>query len=143
MTEGKLKLVIVEDNKLDSYITERVIKGYDPAAQVLVFNKPDKALEYLEEKATHANTETLALLLDIYMPEVDGWRFLEAFEKLPESVKASCRLYMLTSSILLSDKLKAESTDRVLNYFHKPLKGRHLKVIYGEGNACSEGSLPG
>jgi len=131
MREGKFKLVVVEDNKVDSYIIERVIKGYDPEAEVLIFNQPEKALAYLREEAAHAGSVTLTLLIDIYMPNFDGWQFLEAFEKLPQRTKASCNLYMLTSSILPGDKLKAESMHGVLDYFNKPLKGSHLKVIFG------------
>ncbi len=58
----------------------------------------------------------------------------------------SGRLYVLTSSILPGDKLKAESIDRVLDYFNKPLKGRHLKVIFAEftdGTAGADDNLPG
>jgi CheY-like chemotaxis protein len=131
MREGKFKLVVVEDNQVDSYIIERVIQGYDPEAEVLIFNQPEKALAYLREEAAHAGSTTLTLLIDIYMPNFDGWQFLEAFEKLPQRTKASCRLYMLTSSILPGDKSKAESMHDVLDYFNKPLKGSHLKVIFG------------
>ena len=131
MTEGKSTFIVVEDNKIDTYIIEKVIKGYAPAVEVLVFNQPEKALAYLREEAALAGRATLTLLVDVYMPDMDGWKFLEAFEKLPERTKAACRLYVLTSSILPGDKLKAESMGCVLDYFNKPLKGSHLKVIFG------------
>jgi CheY-like chemotaxis protein len=141
MTERKSTLIVVEDNKLDSYIIERVIKGYDSSAEVLVFYKAEKALGHLQERSTHATNETFILLVDISMPDIDGWQFLEAFEELPERTKASCRLYMLTSSILPNDKLKARSMSRVMDYFNKPLKGEHLKVIFAGGHAVSNDSI--
>jgi CheY-like chemotaxis protein len=146
MTQGKTKLLVIEDNLLDSYIIERVVRGYDPSVEVLVFNQPEKALKYLREEAARAGSETLTLLLDIQMPAIDGWQFLEAFEALPERTKVSCRLYVLTSSILPGDKLKAESIHRVLDFFNKPLKGRHLKVIFADfadGTDGADDTLPG
>jgi CheY-like chemotaxis protein len=142
MTGGKRKLLVVEDNVVDGYIIQSVIKGYNPAAEVLVFHQPEKALAYLQNPAVHAGGATFTLLLDIQMPHFDGWQFLEAFEALPEGTKASCRLYMLTSSILPADKLRAGQTGRVLDYFNKPLKGNHLKVIFAEDEAGAEDRPP-
>jgi CheY-like chemotaxis protein len=69
------------------------------------------------------------ILLDIYMPEMDGWQFLEEYLYLPEATQAVTRLYMHTSSISPSDQRRASAFTHVQHYVSKPLVGGDLKLL--------------
>jgi CheY-like chemotaxis protein len=131
MVGTRPKLIVVEDNKTDCFIIERVIRGYDPSAEVVIYTEPQKALEHLRAKSASvtAGNENLIILLDLQMPGIDGWQFLEEFEKLPVSVRKPYRLYILTSSISPLDKIRAEGFESVIHYFNKPLTASKLNSI--------------
>ncbi len=128
MTAAK-SILVVEDNKTDSFIIQKVINGYDPAAEMLIFNQPEKGLQFLKGKNASAMGRNMVILLDIGMPDIDGWQFIEEFEKLPESIQASGRVYILTSSIDPGDRQKAGSLKSVVSYFSRPLTTIGLKQI--------------
>src|SRR6185503_5885296 len=61
------------------------------------------------------------IFLDINMPDLDGWEFLDEFKKLPESILKKCKVFMLTSSIDDHDIEKSKSYKIVYDFISKPL----------------------
>ncbi len=69
------------------------------------------------------------ILLDINMPEMDGWEFLSLFEKHPVSRQKSYRIFMLTSSVDLDDVEKSKNFRSVREFISKPLTPSKLKLL--------------
>jgi CheY-like chemotaxis protein len=69
------------------------------------------------------------ILLDINMPDMDGWEFLNAFEKLPAALSDRCRIFMLTSSIDNDDIERSKKYSCVTDFISKPLTFEKLKYI--------------
>lgn len=132
MSEGEAKyrkVMIVDDTQMDRYVAERNIKKCFFASEVIAKDSARSALEYLREH--HANPDELPrfIFLDIRMPEIDGFGFLEEFALLPESVKSTCVIVMLSSSLDPYDHERASQNCFVNRFLNKPLSREQLENI--------------
>ena len=121
--------MLVDDSEIDNLIHEKIIESTEFAENILIFDDGQEALNYL---ASHQETEEELpeiVFLDINMPEMDGFEFLEDFEKFPDTVKNKCKIIMLSSSISPKDIDRAASSRYVKKYLNKPLKPRYLDAI--------------
>lgn len=69
------------------------------------------------------------ILLDLNMPVVDGWQFLDALEPLGKAFREKCRIYIVTSSLAISDVARVVNYPLVSGYFYKPINGEDVKKI--------------
>jgi CheY-like chemotaxis protein len=116
--DRKIRTVcVIDDNKMDGWIVERSIKRLAPETEVLLFTDARQALQYL----VHTNRQPDVILLDLFMPDMSGWQFLEEYLKVfPDSYPA-VDLFIFTSSIDQNDKKRARSIHQVRDYLSKPL----------------------
>lgn len=111
--------MLVDDNKIDNFFHERVIKKYDPEISVIAIPFAETALEYLKE--TNARQQPELIFLDINMPGMNGWEFLEEYQKLPAENQQSMIVVMLTTSENPDDRAKALTHDILSDFRSKPL----------------------
>lgn len=104
-------ILIVDDDKVQHMINRKILLRCDPTLQLYFFENPLEALEWLSE-----NTADL-LLLDINMPEMKGWEFLEIMTQ--RGIKMEVK--MLSSSIDPRDIEKSKNFDLVSGFLVKPL----------------------
>lgn len=127
-------VMLVDDNEIDNLINQKMIEASNIAENIFVHSGAKSAIEFLK------NIEKLAkgpvslylpeiIFLDIDMPLMDGFQFLDEFDKLSESVKAHCKVVMLTSSLNPQDMNKAKKNQFVLKYINKPLTQENLKKL--------------
>jgi len=121
--------MIIDDTYIDRYVIERVMKRHSYAEEILSMDSALDAIDYLS--ANIANPEKLPQLifLDINMPEMNGFEFLERYEKLPEEVRSHCIVMMLTTSLHDEDRKKADDNPYVFMFINKPLTEEKLKAI--------------
>lgn len=121
--------MIIDDNEMDLYVGKRVMARYSFAEEVLTIDSAKGALEYLIEKKNDPDQLPDLILLDINMPEMNGFEFLDAYTSLPQDIKKNCIIMMLTTSIHIEDEQKASSNPYVRSYMNKPLDEMKLTSL--------------
>ncbi len=117
------KVLLIDDSDIDNMVNKKVVERTGLATNVVVKNSASSALNFLKEVA-ESDRENIPdiIFLDIRMPEIDGFGFLEMFEKLPDPVQENISIVMLSSSIDSEDYNKAMQNRFVKQFLNKPLK---------------------
>ena len=113
--------IVVDDDSVNNMICRKIIKRAFPETDVQEFLEPDTALVYIKSTYSKMNAPDAVLFLDINMPTITGWEFLEAFERFDTRVKEHLKIYMLSSSVAPGDKERSANNKNVLGYIEKPL----------------------
>ena len=113
-----------------NFINERMITTSHFAKTVVVKTSAEAALEYLR-KFHQDTSEQLpeVIFLDLNMPVVDGFAFLNEYENLPDDVRNCCKIVVLSSSISPEDINRASANPYVRKYVNKPLGEKYLQAI--------------
>jgi CheY-like chemotaxis protein len=119
--------MLVDDNEHDNFFHERTIKKVDASIVVIKMKSGDEALDYL--KQTIENTHPDLILLDINMPGMNGWEFLEQYNLLTQKMQSHALIVMLTTSSSPVELRRALSHKLINDYIIKPLTEESLKDI--------------
>lgn len=129
-TTCKYKMVmIIDDNEIDRYVGESVIRIHNFAEAVINVEAAKDALEYLIAHQDQPELLPQLIFLDINMPEMNGFEFLDEYEHLPDSIKTNCIVMMLTTSLHEEDKQKADTCKYVYRFLNKPLNPEKLNSM--------------
>lgn len=123
------KVMLVDDNDTDNFISRRIIEITKFADDVIVKNSGKGALDYLKENENAESELPDIIFLDINMPIVDGFVFLYEYEKFGTLVKDKCRVIILSSSDNKRDIDKIVNNDYVIKFVTKPLTEKTLEEI--------------
>lgn len=123
----KKTVLIVDDDPIVRLVIQRMIHNLDSSVNCLEGDNGAVGLALLE-KLQNA-TDAIVVLLDINMPVLNGWEFLDSLEKINLGPSNKLQLYLVTSSTDESDKLKAQSYSLVKKVYHKPLSKQDIEEI--------------
>ena len=121
------KIAIVDDDGIFQFTTKVKIEKLQLASSIQIFNDGDEVFKYLQEAEQDQWPDVI--LLDINMPIVDGWDFLELYRGLPDDLHEHISIFMLSSSINPVDVDKAKENKFVKEYVTKPIKDEVLISI--------------
>lgn len=125
-------VMIVDNNEIETFIDERLIKGYNFAKNVYVHNSARSALENLKRLSLEHNEDIFQelipkyLFIDLNIPISDGKVFWEEYEGLPDVIKNKIEIIMLTSALKPNNFGKWKKFDRINKYVQKPLSEKIL-----------------
>jgi CheY-like chemotaxis protein len=124
------RVMVVDDSSMERFITVKMIQLNKIAAHVVEMKTAQEALDHLSGLENDIQDLPEIIFLDLHMPGMDGFDFLRAYRLLPHAVQKRS-VIMLTSSILLEDKLTALNDPHVIGFINKPLSVASLKGILG------------
>lgn len=124
-------ILLVDDDKATNFLNRRLLRKIEAAKEIQVVRNGSEAMEYLEKAVTFKTgfPRPDLILLDINMPMVDGWEFLERYADFSETYKASTVVVMLTTSLRESDQERVTQFKEVKDLIRKPLTQAAVEQI--------------
>jgi CheY-like chemotaxis protein len=115
-------ILVIDDDEPTTFFTQMMLEESGCTNHIQIAHGGQEALTYLIKSEAGNNTDCPVpdlIFLDINMPAMDGWEFLEEYKKLHTSHKVN--VIMLTTSLFPEDKLKAAEIPEISGFEHKPI----------------------
>ncbi len=126
----KLNLILlIDDDESTNFLHKIIIEQYGCAQKIETARSSMAALEFLKKRIDSSYPHPDLIFLDINMPMMDGWEFLEEYKKLQNDQKCRVVIMMLTTSLNPADKQKAEEFKEIDGFRNKPLTEEMLDEI--------------
>lgn len=122
-------IALIDDDEIFQFTTSRIIKLTNLPFNVTQFFNGEQAMTYLSNNAQQPDKLPDIILLDINMPVIDGWMFLDEFKTLAKKLKKKITIYMVSSSIAPEDIRRAKSNPFVSDYLVKPVSAETLRQV--------------
>ena len=127
-------VMMIDDNEIDLFVNKKFLRISGITDNTLSFLTAKDALDYISANAGTPEKLPKLILLDIQMPEINGFRFLELFQNTPESVQHEMKIIMLSSTLDPLDIEKARNSRFVMDILKKPLDPAALKEALKDRN---------
>jgi CheY-like chemotaxis protein len=122
-----MKTYLIDDDELAIFLARHLLQAEGFSTAISSFQSPEAALATL--LATLGEELPRVIFLDLNMPVMNGWQFLEALLPYEEELRGRCHIYILTSSLDISDLEKSTHYNLVEGLIHKPLNRGELRLI--------------
>ena len=131
MLDKKLKILIIDDDEINNFIATKLISRIEPVADVFTCLNGAEGIDFLANHINEPDELPDVILLDINMPIMNGWEFVEKFSTIDESQRKDIEVYMVSSSIDPEDIEKANKLKEIKEYIIKPIDLNKLIKIFG------------
>ena len=123
-------LILIDDDNIVVYLTKRIVADTNMVELTNVFGNGEDALNYLKENLNNPDALPEIIFLDLFMPILDGWQFLEEFNLIKSEISKPITIYVITSSVSREDYDKVKQFNTVSDYIVKPItKANFIEVI--------------
>ncbi|RTQ52124.1 response regulator [Hymenobacter gummosus] len=123
-----MTIYLIDDDSLGNYLTETLLRLENVGGEICTYESAEEALHALLRRPEPPRL----IFLDLNMPVMSGWDFLDALEPHQPRLLGRCRIYILTSSLALADMERARSYELVSGLIHKPLDREEIRAIQAE-----------
>ena len=123
------QFIIIEDNLIDQFVTKKLLKKGLDINPVCIANNGKEGMNWILKNPSQ---NPLIILLDIQMPIMNGFEFLEEFDKLPEDVKDRTEIFVLSSTLDTDEIKKVRENKYVSDFWNKPFRLEILKNTFLE-----------
>lgn len=120
---------IIDDDSIFIYGTKRIMEEVDFCEEILVFHNGQEALDAFKDLTDSGKELPSILFLDLNMPIMSGWEFLEQFTKIENHNSGKVVVYIISSSVDPRDLEKVGNYEIIHNYILKPFSAKDLENI--------------
>ena len=124
-----LIICIIDDDDVYQYTITNAIKKNSIVKKILVFSDGKEGIDFLIDNIANVEDIPDIIFLDINMPIMDGWQFLEQYVKLKPRVGKKVTIYMISSSVDPIDVKRAKAMSEISDYLIKPIKSEQVSEI--------------
>ena len=122
-------VMLIDDNELDNFINKKLLENEKFADTINVHQSAQSALEEIKRNENSPDKLPQIIFLDIMMPHMDGFGFLEELSKLNDNIRKSSKVIMLSTSESFKDLNRANQSKFVYKFLNKPLNKLVLDAI--------------
>ncbi len=124
--KSPFQFILIDDDPMNNLICKLTIEMTMGECEIKAFVNPELGFEYVQSDFSKLEDTSALLLLDINMPIMSGWEFLELFDNLNYPVKDRVRICILSSSIDDRDKERSYANKNVADFLVKPLTDKDI-----------------
>ncbi|OOQ58518.1 response regulator [Mucilaginibacter pedocola] len=117
--------LLIDDNYIDNFVTRKILESGNFAENIIVQQSPGQALLALEQGVIKPDI----IFLDVRMPDMSGFEFLEEYDKLQLDTETPVKIIMLSSSLDPTDRNNSLNSRHVAQFIHKPLTYEALEEL--------------
>ena len=114
-------ILLIDDDQATNFLHKMVIRKADCAENIHIELNGESAIQYLSTRHEGKYPSPDLIFLDLHMPRMDGWGFLEHYQKLSSDQQGKAMIVMLTTSLDPDDQLQAKKFHDILEFRNKPL----------------------
>ena len=123
-------VLLIDDSEPDNFLHNYLLEKSGKFGEIKSVLNVDQAIKLLIEKEDNVKSMPDIILLDINMPRMNGWEFLDFASNTPKFSLENSDIYMLTTSLNPDDKLKAIEHYKLAGFFNKPLTEDQITVLF-------------
>jgi CheY-like chemotaxis protein len=124
-----LTICLIDDDLIYQFTAKRIIELVDPLQKVLVFSNGKEAIDFFAQQSPKSELLPDVIFLDINMPVMNGWEFLDAYNSIKTELDKPISIYMISSSVDEKDKIRSK-TFNVRDFIEKPInKEMMVKIL--------------
>lgn len=127
-------VMLIDDNEMDNFINQKIIEANSFASEIYTNTNGLSALEFLNNLAVKKETlnEMLpdVIFVDLNMPLINGFQFIEKFYEMPEEFTSRCKIVILTSSLNEGDRETAKRLNPDIIFLNKPLTTEAISSLF-------------
>lgn len=123
-------ILLVDDDAITNFIHTVILNKSKSAKKIKTVSGAEEGLSYIHECIEKQEPLPVVILLDINMPAMDGWEFVESFSKLPEEIQRQIHIFFLTTSRDPVEIERAKQLRNIAGFLFKPLDQGALDEIF-------------
>lgn len=129
---NNIQVCVIDDDEVFQYTIFHTLETHKSVDKIMPFTDGAEAMHYLNEHIDDLSKLPDIIFLDINMPVMDGYTFMNQYIKLIAKIPKKIKIYILSSSVDLADFEKTKKIKEVSNYIVKPIKDNQLTKILAE-----------
>ncbi len=130
MIKEPLHILIIDDDEINNFIAAKLIDKIPLKSKVNTCLNGQEGINYLKSMLTNQDEFPDIIFLDINMPIMNGWDFLEEYDQIKNQINKPVFINMLSSSVYNDDISKADAYETVNKFISKPLTVDKIKNLY-------------
>lgn len=130
MTSEILHILIIDDDEINNFIAAKLIDKISPKATVSTCLNGQEGIDFIKARIGNEEEMPDIIFLDINMPVMNGWEFLEEYDSVKSQITKNVSINMLSSSVYNDDISKSKTFLTVNKFISKPLTIEKIKDLY-------------